>query len=107
MDLPIGAVKVVIHLLASKFRCNNTQCPQAIFCEQNRELINKYSSKTNRIFELSTKILVEISSAKGSYLTSLLNIGHSSSSCLRFVHNQSISSVIIPACIGIDDWGKT
>ena len=88
MDLPIGTMKVVIHLIARKFRWNNTQCPQIIFCEQNRELTNKYSRKTNPIIELLTKILVEISSVKGSHLTSLLNIGHSSSSCLRFVHNH-------------------
>jgi len=53
-----------------------------------------------------TKILVDLSSVKGSYLTDLLNIGHSSSSCLRIVQNLSIPPPIIPECIGIDDWAK-
>lgn len=106
MDLPIGATKVVIHLLSRKFKCNNPICRQLIFSEQNTLVTEKYSRKTNRVFDLLTKILVEISSIKGSYLTSLLNIGHSSSSCLRLVHSLPIPNPVIPECIGIDDWAK-
>ena len=48
--------KLRFHTLVRKFRCDNTQYPQIISCEQNRELTNKYSRNTNRIIELSTKI---------------------------------------------------
>ena len=106
MDLPVGVMKVKLHLLARKFKCNNLQCQQLIFCEQYPELTTKYSRKTSRVADLLTKILIELSSVKGSYITNLLNIRHSSSSCLRIVHNLSIPPPEVPECIGVDDWAK-
>ena len=103
-DLSAAGKSVKIILKVRKFRCRNIQCTQTVFSEQHPPLTQKYSRLTSRATHYLQKLLVEVSSRKGEYLSSLFSIKRSSSTCLRIV-----KSIEIPACkdlttIGIDDW---
>ncbi len=105
-SLPTGLYETKIHLLTRKFRCKNVKCTKKIFSEQHINICSKYSRITNATKDVLLKLLIEVSSMKGSYLLSLLNIPYSSSSCLRFIHKIPFHNYTIPECIGIDDWAK-
>lgn len=103
-DLSAAGKSVRIILKVRKFRCRNIDCAQTVFSEQHPPLTQKYSRLTSRATNYLQKLLIEVSSRKGEYLSSLSSIKRSSSTCLRIV-----KSIEIPACkdlrtIGIDDW---
>ncbi len=106
MSLPIVNLKSIILFLSRKFKCNNQKCQQKIFTEQNTTICERYSRKTIEVTKLLEKIVVEISSNKGSYILGQLNIAQSSSTCLRIVRNMPLPTLKTPQCIGVDDWAK-
>lgn len=103
-DLSAAGKSVKIILKVRKFRCRNIHCAQTVFSEQHPPLTQKHSRLTSRATHYLQKLLIEVSSRKGEYLSSLSSIKRSSSTCLRIV-----KSIEIPACkdlttLGIDDW---
>ena len=106
LSLPLGVNKTKIYLKTRRFKCNNSNCSRKIFSEQNSDICTKYSRITTTAKEQLQKIAIELSSIKGSYLLSVLNMPYSSSSCLRLIHKMPFHQYDIPKCIGIDDWAK-
>lgn len=103
-DLPSAGCGVCIVLNMRKFKCNNDKCKQSIFSEQHLSLTQKYSRRTSRTTEFLKKLLVEVSSRKGEYLTHISAIKQSSSTCLRIVKSIQIPDDKNLTTIGIDDW---
>lgn len=104
MDLPIGSHSVTAHIEIRRFKCSNKGCLRKIFSEQLSESILPYARRTVRATETLTDVLVEVSAQKGSYLTDVLKMKQSSSTCLRIVSSLSIADNNDVQIIGIDDW---
>lgn len=102
LSVVVRAVKIILKV--RKFRCRNSQCTQTVFSEQHLSLTQRYSRRTCCTAHYLQKLLIEVSSRKGEYITALFSIKQSSSTCLRIV-----KSIDMPDCqeltvIGIDDW---
>lgn len=104
IDLPVTGRRVCIVVVMRKFKCNNSKCTQSVFSEQHPLLTPKYSRKTTRTTEYLSKLLVEVSSHKGEYLTDISFIKQSSSTCLRIVNSIEVPQDKNLTTIGIDDW---
>lgn len=104
IDLPVTGRRVCIVVGMRKFKCNNSKCTQSIFSEQLPLLTQKYSRKTTRTTEYLRKLLIEVSSRKGEYLTYISSIKQSSSTCLRIVNSIEVPQDKNLTTIGIDDW---
>ncbi|MPL94412.1 hypothetical protein SDC9_40565 [bioreactor metagenome] len=88
--LPSTGCRVHIVLCVRKFRCYNEKCKQSIFAEQHLSLTQKYSRRTSRTDEYLKKLLVEVSSQKGEYITHISSVKQSCSTCLRIVKSIQI-----------------
>lgn len=104
MDLPSGGHRVSIVLEVRKFKCRNEDCIRKIFSERYPDYTKPYSRKTDRAVENLASILIEVSSRKGSYLTGLIQMKQSPSTCLRIVSRLPIPGYTDKKVIGIDDW---
>jgi len=82
-SLPLSGKPVTIHLSVRKYRCVNPSCPRQVFCGQVPELTEPHSRRTVHAKEFLERLLVEVSSVKGSYIAGLSGIPCSASSCLR------------------------
>ena len=96
------AVKIIFKV--RKFRCRNSSCTQTIFSEQHLPLTQRYSRLTERTTHYLQRLLVEVSSCKGEYISSLFSIKQSSSTCLRIVKSIEMPDYQELTTIGIDDW---
>src|SRR5690606_13975578 len=105
-DMPLAENTVHIKLKVRRFDCKNTACNKQIFSEIWDNFIEPYSRRTTRASEYLKKILIEISSNKGSYFSKLLNIPISNNTCLRIVKSMAMPTINKLDCIGIDDWAK-
>src|SRR5690554_2428604 len=96
------AVKIIFKV--RKFRCRSSSCTQTIFSEQHLPLTQRYSRLTERTTHYLQRLLVEVSSCKGEYISSLFSIKQSSSTCLRIVKSIEMPDYQELTTIGIDDW---
>src|SRR5690554_1658759 len=103
-DLAAVGRVVKIILQVRKFRCRNSNCTQTIFSEQHLPLTQKYSRLTDRTSHYLQRLLIEVSSRKGEYISDLLSIKQSSSTCLRIVKSIGMPDYQELTTIGIDDW---
>ncbi len=103
-DLPAAGKSVLIKLKIRKFRCRNNCCAQKVFSEQHPSLMQRYSRRTNRTTHYLQRLLLEVSSRKGAYITELFSIKQSSSTCLRIVKSIEMPDYQELTTIGIDDW---
>ena len=103
-DLSAVGRAVKILLKVRKFRCRNSNCTQTVFSEQHLPLTRKYSRLTDRTNHYLQRLLIEVSSRKGEYISSLFSIKQSSSTCLRIVKSIEMPDYQELTTIGIDDW---
>lgn len=103
-DLAVVGRAVKIILKVRKFRCRYSNCTQTVFSEQHLPLTRKHSRLTDRTSHFLQKLLIEVSSRKGEYISELLSIKQSSSTCLRIVKSIEMPHFQELTTIGIDDW---
>ena len=103
-DLSVTGRAVKIILKVRKFRCRNSRCSQTVFSEQHLPLTQKYSRLTDRTSHYLQRLLIEVSSRKGEYISDLFSIKQSSSTCLRIVKSIEMPDYQELTTIGIDDW---
>ena len=103
-DLSAVGRAVKILLKVRKFRCRYSNCTQTVFSEQHLPLTRKYSRLTDRTNRYLQKLLIEVSSRKGEYISDLFSIKQSSSTCLRIVKSIEMPNYQKLSTIGIDDW---
>jgi len=79
------------------------ECCRTIFSEQVSSLTKAYSRRTTRANDQLIKMSIETSARKSSYLSNLINLPVSSSTCLRLVDscNKPLNTEV--ENIGIDD----
>ncbi len=103
-DLSIADKQVNIKLLVRKFFCRNKRCSQKIFSQQLTGRLDRYARRTSRAGQLLTRVSLETSARKSSWLSKLIRIPVSPSTCLRLVNNCVLPSAYQIPNIGIDDW---
>lgn len=102
-DLPISFKAVKIQLQVRRFYCMNDECCRITFSEQVSSLTKAYSRRTTRANDQLIKMSIETSARKSSYLSNLINLPVSSSTCLRLVDSCNIPLNTDVENIGIDD----
>lgn len=103
-DLSVFSKEVTIKLHVKKYVCHNSQCDREIFSQQLSSGINRYSRRTNRVNEQLTKMSLEVSARKSSWISSLTLIPVSPSTCLRLASKCEVLPRDEIRHIGIDDW---
>jgi transposase len=73
-DLPCFALKTQILLIVQKYYCRNLHCPQKIFTERSNEAIAPYKRMTNRLSELLSSMIIQLSGRCAARLCRLLHI---------------------------------
>jgi Transposase and inactivated derivatives len=93
-----------MKLQIKKFVCTNPRCKKKVFSQRLPSGIRRYSRRTERAEEQLTQLSLEVSGRKGSWISKLIRIPVSPSTCLRMANKCDV-----PVCqgiryIGIDDW---
>jgi transposase len=106
MDLPASGYSIRILLQVRRFRCKNAQCRKKIFSEQYPGYALPYARRTLATTVHLQKILLEISARKGAYITNVIHLPISTSTCLRIVGSLKIPIGENIDVVGIDDWAR-
>jgi len=104
--LPLMSYGCKLRLTVKRFKCKNPKCKHKIFSETFPDLTKRYSRVTNNLNSVLVNILIEVSARKGSYITNILKIKRSPSSCIRTVSKLNIPTQYGVEHIGIDDWAN-
>jgi len=103
-DLPWLGIAVKIELLARRFFCDNTSCPQNIFCERLPSVVGKHARRTIRLNEALAIIGFTLSAEAGGRLTLELGMGVSADTLLRMVRQTALQPLPAPRVLGVDDF---
>jgi len=103
-SLSILSYSCKIEMTTRRFVCANKKCFRKIFSEQYQTFVKRYSRLDNNLCKVLSKIFLEISARKGSYISGLINVTRSPSSCLRMILKENIPNKFNLEHIGIDDW---
>ncbi|MGV8137781.1 MAG: ISL3 family transposase [Mangrovibacterium sp.] len=103
-DLSVVDKQVNIKLHIRKLFCRNKRCSHKIFSQQLTSGLARYARRTSRANLQLTQMSLETSARKSSWLSKLIRIPVSPSSCLRLVNNCGLPSADQIQNIGIDDW---
>jgi transposase len=95
-DLPWLGIAVTIELLARRFFCDNTSCPQKIFCERLPSVVGKHARRTIRLNEALAIIGFTLSAEAGGRLTLELGMGVSADTLLRMVRQTALQPLPAP-----------
>jgi len=103
-DLSVADKQVNIKLHIRKFFCLNKRCSYKIFSQQLASGLNRYSRRTSRANQQLTQMSLEASARKSSWLSKLIRVPVSPSTCLRLVNNCVVPAHEKIRHLGIDDW---
>lgn len=104
-DLPVFGHLVQVILKVRKFVCSNADCDRKIFTERFSSDILPYSRRFNRIFDLITKIGLELGGNEGARICTLIGCQISSSTILRIMYKLDLTEASeTSGVIGVDDW---
>lgn len=103
-DLSIVEKQVNIKLAIRKFFCQNKRCSNKIFSQQLTSGLDRHARRTSRANQQLTQMSLETSARKSSWLSKLIRIPVSPSTCLRLANNCVLPSADQIPNIGIDDW---
>ena len=104
LNLSIYTFKTTIQLIVRKFKCLNCECKRKMFSEQFIGVTKRYARITNQLKDMLSLVFLEVSARKGSYLSKLMKVELSPSTCLRYVHQLEVPTQFDITDIGIDDW---
>lgn len=102
--LPVMQYSCIIELETRRFKCINNKCSHKIFSESFKDLVKRYGRVTTLLDKTLTKLLLEVSARRGSYLAKLMKIKRSTSTCLRTISKLNVPNKYELEHIGIDDW---
>jgi transposase len=103
-DLPCFAHKTHLQLFAHKFYCRNPHCPEKIFTERFGDAIAPYKRMTNRLSELLSSLILQLSGRRAERLCRLLHIQMSDSTLERMLYQKPLPEIKTPKVLGVDDW---
>lgn len=105
-DLPWHGVAIQLQLHSRKFRCQNSGCPQKVFCERLPNVVAAYARKTVRLNAALTMLAFALGGEAGARTACRLNLNTSGDTLLRRIRQASLPEVCPPTVIGVDDWAK-
>jgi transposase len=103
-DLPWQGVSVRLELHALRFRCQNSLCPQRIFCERLPRVVAHYGRKTVRLNAALELIGFALGREAGARLARELGLIVSPDTLLRRLRRCSQEEPSTPHIIGVDDF---
>lgn len=103
-DLPWHGVAVKLELHARRFRCQNSLCPQRIFCERLPRVVAHYARKTVRLSAALELIGFALGGEAGARLARELGLTVSPDTLLRRLRQAAQKESATPRTIGVDDF---
>jgi len=107
LDVPLGRHTVQLHVQVRKFRCDNPDCPQAIFTERLLPWLAPSARRTRQLDEDLTAVSCENGAEDGARVARRLRLGTWSPNVLLRLTRRAPDPVsATPRVLGIDDWAK-
>lgn len=104
-DLPISGRRVVLVLLARRFRCEAARCARRIFTERfDSDVLKPWARRTARLDEIVHCLALALGGRPAASFSRRLCIPVSNDTLLRAVRKRGAPSFPPPSVIGIDDW---
>lgn len=103
-DLPWHGVAVKLELHTRRFRCQNSLCPQHIFCERLPKVVAHYARKTVRLNAALELIGFAVGGEAGARLAQELGFAVSPDTLLRRLRQSVPGESTTPRIIGVDDF---
>lgn len=104
VDLTWAGLSVRLLLHVRRFRCDNADCPRAIFCERLGPAIAAYARRTQRLDTLLQCIAVALGGEAGARLGWQLGMATSPTTLLRLIRQMGEAKRPTPRVLGVDDW---
>lgn len=103
-DLPWHGVAVRLRLHTRRFRCQNSLCPQCVFCERLPRVVAHYARKTVRLHAALELIGLAIGGEDGARLARGLGLIVSPDTLLRRLRRSLLVETSTPRVVGVDDF---
>ena len=103
-DLPWHGVAVRLELHTRRFRCENSPCPQRIFCERLPSVVTHYARETVRLNAALELIGFAVGGEAGARLARGLGLIVSPDTLLRRLRQALPEANSTPRIIGVDDF---
>jgi transposase len=103
-DLPWHGVAVRLELHTRRFRCQNSLCPQRIFCERLPAVVAHYARRTVRLNAALELIGFAIGGEAGARLAIALGLAVSPDTLLRRLRRSLPKGDSAPRIVGVDDF---
>jgi transposase len=103
-DLPFRDRPTVIRMTVRRFRCPNTACSRAIFCERIPGLASAHARTTGPLTETHRAIGFAVGGEAGARLAERLAMPTSADTVLRRVKSAPEAPGPPPRFVGVDDW---
>jgi transposase len=103
-DLSIRDRRLVLRVTVRRFRCSNTGCERAIFCERIPGLASAHARTTGPLTETHRAIGFAVGGEAGARLAERLAVPTSPDTVLRRVKTAPAEDQAPPRYVGVDDW---
>ena len=104
-DLPMSGRRVVLVVLARRFRCKATVCARRIFTERfDNDVLKPWARRTARLDQIVHCLALALGGRPAASFSRRLCIPVSNDTLLRAVRKRGSPSFPPPSVIGIDDW---
>jgi len=104
-DLPISGRRVVLVLLARRFRCRATRCTRRIFAERfDNDVLKPWARRTVRLDQIVHCLALALGGRPAASFSRRLCIPVSNDTLLRALRRRGSPSFPPPLVVGIDDW---
>src|SRR5215813_10536140 len=105
-DVPWQGRTVQLRLCVRRFVCEQSGCPQRIFCERLASVAGAYARKTQRLTTALTELGNALGGEAGARLAQHLGMPTSPDTLLRLVRQATVPTTASPRVVGIDDWAQ-
>jgi transposase len=103
-DLPCHNRPLALRLVVRRFRCDQPDCSQGVFCERFPGLLAPYARSTTRLTDAHQNIGFALGGEAGARLADRLDMPTSPDTLLRRVKNAPEELIPSPRFVGVDDW---
>jgi transposase len=103
-DLPVQGLRLRFCLSVRRFYCRVRDCTRQVFCERLDGLARSYARQTQRLVACLDLIAQALGGRAGARLAERLSFPASATWLLRRLRQFSLSPVVSPRVVGIDDW---
>lgn len=103
-DLPWHGIPVQLELHARRLICENSVCPQRVFCERLPHVVAHYARKTIRLNAALELIGFAVGGEEGARLARGLGLTVSPDTLLRRLRQAAQKESATPRIIGVDDF---